>query len=110
MAAVAHPSWVKPVWSGTNEEAEEMCKAFVRHLVKSRGWKSGCWPRLVFWLGEDSQDEDFDGFPCTEDQLSVAVHQLLDSGLDEWTCYAQFRIITDTACAHDTKCEWASCE
>ena len=29
MAAVAPPSWVKPVWSGTNEEAEEMCKAFV---------------------------------------------------------------------------------
>ena len=27
---MAFPSWVKPVWSGTNEEAEEMCKALDR--------------------------------------------------------------------------------
>ena len=104
MAAVAPPSWVKPVWSGTNEEAKEMCKAFLKHLVTVRFWKYGCWPRLVFCVKEALEDDDFDGFPCTEDQVLVAVHQLIVSGLDEWTCYAQFRVIPDITCTSNKKC------
>ena len=48
-----------------------------------------CWPKMVFWLEQDSQAGDFVGFPCIEEQLSVAVKHLCDSGLDEWKCYAR---------------------
>lgn len=76
-------------------QLESICLQFIKHLYSKSKKNPKCWKQLVFYLGEDSQPDDFEGLAFSEKQIRVIVSRLMkleSVKYGEFSCPEAFRV------------------
>lgn len=84
------------------EQLEKICLQLIRHLRDETGkYSPSCWSELVFYMGNNSQDTDFEGLMFSHEQFIEIIDRL--SQLDpekfgEYKCPKEFKISKKCSC------------